>query len=46
MGRISILVFLKKLNYIKLKLFKVKKKIMEVNYKLDLLMKMKIYLPF
>ena len=34
----------KKLNYIKLKLFKVKKKIIEVNYKLDLLVKIKIYL--
>ena len=34
----------KKLNYIKLKLFKVKKKITEVNYKLDLLVKIKFYL--
>ena len=34
----------KKLNYIKLKPFKVKKKIIEVNYKLDLLVKIKIYL--
>ena len=34
----------KKLNYIKLKLFKIKKKIIKVNYKLDLLIKMKIYL--
>ena len=33
----------KKLNYIKLGLFKVKKKIIEVNYKLDLLIKIKIY---
>ena len=34
----------KKLNYIKLGLFKVKKKVMEVNYKLNLLVKIKIYL--
>ena len=34
----------KKLNYIKLGLFKVKKKVIEVNYKLDLLIKIKIYL--
>ena len=34
----------KKLNYIKLGLFKVKRKITEVNYELDLLIKMKIYL--
>ena len=34
----------KKLNYIKLGLFKIKKKVTEVNYKLDLLMKIKIYL--
>ena len=34
----------KKLNYIKLKLFKIKKKVIEVNYKLDLLVKIKIYL--
>ena len=33
----------KKLNYIKLGLFKVKKKIIEVNYKLDLPVKIKIY---
>ena len=33
----------KKLNYIKLGLFKVKKKIIEVNYKLDLPIKIKIY---
>ena len=33
----------KKLNYIKLGLFKVKRKIIEVNYKLDLLVKIKIY---
>ena len=33
----------KKLNYIKLGLFKVKKKIIEINYKLDLLIKIKIY---
>ena len=33
----------KKLNYIKLGPFKVKKKIIEVNYKLDLLVKIKIY---
>ena len=29
----------KKLNYIKLRLFKIKKKVTEVNYKLDLLKK-------
>ena len=34
----------KKLNHIKLGLFKVKRKITEVNYKLDLPAKMKIYL--
>ena len=34
----------KKLNYIKLKLFKIKKKVIKVNYKLDLLIKIKIYL--
>ena len=34
----------KKLNYIKLGLFKIKKKVIEVNYKLDLLAKIKIYL--
>ena len=34
----------KKLNYIKLGPFKIKKKITEVNYKLDLLAKIKIYL--
>ena len=34
----------KKLNYIKLELFKIKTKITEVNYKLDLLVKIKIYL--
>ena len=34
----------KKLNYIKLGPFKVKRKIIEVNYKLDLLVKIKIYL--
>ena len=33
----------KKLNYIKLGLFKIKKKITEVNYKLDLPAKIKIY---
>ena len=33
----------KKLDYIKLGPFKIKKKITEVNYKLDLLAKMKIY---
>ena len=33
----------KKLNYIKLKPFKIKKKITEVNYKLDLPIKIKIY---
>ena len=34
----------KKLNYIKIGLFKIKEKITEVNYKLDLLAKIKIYL--
>jgi hypothetical protein len=34
----------KKLDYIKLKLFKISRKITEVNYKLDLPAKMKIYL--
>ena len=34
----------KKLDYIKLGLFKVKRKITEVNYKLDLPIKIKIYL--
>ena len=34
----------KKLNYIKLRLFIVKRKVIEVNYKLDLPIKMKIYL--
>ena len=34
----------KKLNYIKLKPFKIKKKVTEINYKLDLLVKIKIYL--
>ena len=34
----------KKLNHIKLKLFEIKKKVTEINYKLDLLAKMKIYL--
>ena len=33
----------KKLNYVKLGPFKIKKKIIEVNYKLDLLAKIKIY---
>ena len=33
----------KKLNYIKLGLFKVKKKVIKVNYKLNLLIKIKIY---
>jgi hypothetical protein len=32
------------LNYIKLGLFRILKKITKINYKLDLLMKMKIYL--
>jgi hypothetical protein len=32
------------LDYVKLGLFKILKKITEVNYKLDLLIKMKIYL--
>ena len=34
----------KKVNYIKLGPFKIKKKVTEVNYKLDLLAKIKIYL--
>ena len=34
----------KKLDYVKLKPFKIKKKITEINYKLDLLAKIKIYL--
>ena len=34
----------KKFNYIKLKLFIVKKKVIEVNYKLNLLEKIRIYL--
>ena len=34
----------KKLNYVKLGPFEIKKKITEVNYKLDLLAKIKIYL--
>ena len=34
----------KKLNYIKLGLFKVKKKVTVVNYKLELLVKIRIYL--
>ena len=34
----------KKLDYIKLGLFKIKKKIIKINYKLDLLAKIKIYL--
>ena len=34
----------KKLNYVKLGPFKIKKKVIEVNYKLDLLAKIKIYL--
>ena len=34
----------KKLNYIKLRPFKIKKKVIEINYKLDLLVKIKIYL--
>ena len=34
----------KKLDYIKIKLFKIKRKITQVNYKLDLLVKIKIYL--
>ena len=34
----------KKLNYIKLGLFKIKKKVIKVNYKLNLLIKIKIYL--
>ena len=34
----------KKLNYIKLGLFEIKKKVIKVNYKLNLLIKIKIYL--
>ena len=34
----------KKLNYIKLKPFKISRKIIKINYKLDLLAKMKIHL--
>ena len=34
----------KKLNYIKLRPFKIKKKVIKVNCKLDLLIKIKIYL--
>ena len=34
----------KKLNYIKLRLFTVKRKVIKVNYKLDLLKKIKIHL--
>ena len=34
----------KKLNYVKLELFKIRKKVIEVNYKLDLPVKIKIYL--
>ena len=34
----------KKFNYVKLGPFKIKKKITEINYKLDLLIKIKIYL--
>ena len=34
----------KKLNYIKLRPFIIKRKVIKVNYKLDLLIKMKIYL--
>ena len=34
----------KKLNYIKLRLFKFKKKVIKINYKLDLLVKIKIHL--
>ena len=34
----------KKLDYIKLGPFKIKKKVIKINYKLDLLAKMKIYL--
>ena len=34
----------KKFNYVKLGLFKIKKKVIEVNYKLDILAKIKIYL--
>ena len=34
----------KKLDYIKLELFIIKRKVTEINYKLDLLIKIKIYL--
>jgi len=34
----------KKLDYVKIKLFKITEKILEVIYRLDLLVKMKIYL--
>ena len=34
----------KKLNYVKLGLYKIKEKLLEVIYRLDLLVKMKIYL--
>ena len=34
----------KKLNYIKSELFKIKKKVIKINYKLDLLAKIKIHL--
>ena len=43
MGQILLLVFLE-LDYIKLRLFIIKKSILNLIYKLDLLVKMKIYL--
>ena len=36
----------KKLNYIKIKLFKIINKVIEVSYRLDLLLKIKIYLVY
>ena len=38
--------FSKKLNYIKMGLFKIINKVMEVLYRLDLLLKIKIYLVY
>ena len=36
----------KKLNYIKIKLFKIINKVIKISYKLDLLLKIKIYLVY
>ena len=36
----------KKLNYIKMELFKIINKVIEVSYRLDLLLKIKIYLVY